>query len=78
GITAGLEVGKANGDGVVGETINGMRAGLMGRIAGIGDSLIVGSLIPILLRIALGMSTGGSAVGAIFYIIVWNLIAYFG
>ncbi|MDO4912734.1 MAG: PTS system mannose/fructose/sorbose family transporter subunit IID [Lactobacillus sp.] len=78
GITAGLEEAKANGDAVDGETINGMRAGLMGPIAGIGDSLIVGTLIPILLGIALGMSTGGSPVGAIFYIIVWNLIAYFG
>lgn len=78
GITAGLEEAKANGDAVDGETINGMRAGLMGPIAGIGDSLIVGTLIPILLGIALGMSTGGSPVGAIFYIIVWTLIAYFG
>lgn len=78
GVTAGLEEAKANGDAVDGETINGMRAGLMGQIAGIGDSLIVGTLIPILLGIALGMSTGGSPVGEICYIIVWNLIAYFG
>ena len=33
-----------------------MRAGLMGPIAGIGDSLIVGTLIPVLLGIALGLS----------------------
>ena len=26
----------------------------------------------------MGMSTGGSPLGAIFYIIVWNLFAYFG
>lgn len=26
----------------------------------------------------MGMSTGGSPLGAIFYIITWNLIAYFG
>ena len=32
----------------------------------------------ILLGIALGMSTGGSPLGAIMYIIVWNLFAYFG
>ena len=78
GITAGLEEARANGDGVDDETINGMRAGLMGPIAGIGDSLVVGTLIPVLLGIALGLSTGGSPVGAIFYIIVWNLLAYFG
>ena len=79
GITAGLEEARANGeDGVDEETINGLRAGLMGPVAGIGDSLIVGTMIPILLGIALGMSTGGSPIGAIFYIIVWNLFAYFG
>ena len=79
GITAGLEEARANGeDGVDEETINGLRAGLMGPVAGLGDSLIVGTVIPILLGIALGMSTGGSPIGAIFYIIAWNLFAYFG
>lgn len=79
GITAGLEEARANEeDGVDDETINGLRAGLMGPVAGIGDSLVVGTVIPILLGIALGMSTGGSPLGAIFYIIVWNLFAYFG
>ena len=73
GITAGLEEARANGEnGVDEETINGLRAGLMGPVAGIGDSLVVGTMIPILLGIALGMSTGGSPIGAIFYIIVWN------
>lgn len=79
GITAGLEEARSNGaDGVDDETINGLRAGLMGPIAGIGDSLVVGTLIPIILGIALGLSTDGSPIGAIFYIIVWNLLAYFG
>ncbi|MFC3927227.1 PTS system mannose/fructose/sorbose family transporter subunit IID [Streptococcus caprae] len=79
GITAGLEEARANGsDEVTDETINGLRAGLMGPVAGIGDSLVVGTLIPVILGIALGLSTGGSPIGAIFYIIVWNLLAYFG
>lgn len=79
GVTAGLEEARANGaEDVDEETINGLRAGLMGPVAGIGDSLIVGTLIPILIGIALGMSTGGSPLGAIFYIVVWNLLAYAG
>lgn len=78
GITASMEEARANDRGIDGETINDMRAGLMGPIAGIGDSLIDGTLIPILLGIALGMSNGGSPVGAIFYIVVWVLLAYFG
>lgn len=77
GITAGLEEARANGTGD-GEMINGIRAGLMGPVAGIGDSLIVGTLIPILLGIALGLSGGGSPLGAIFYIVAWNLIITLG
>ena len=78
GTTASMEEARDNGKGIDGETINDMRAGLMGPIAGIGDSLIDGTLIPILLGLALGMSQNGSPVGAIFYIIVWDLLAYFG
>jgi mannose/fructose/N-acetylgalactosamine-specific phosphotransferase system component IID len=73
GITAGLEEARANGAGEIDdEMINGIRAGLMGPLAGIGDSLIVGTYIPILLGIGLGFSKGGSVAGILFYIIVWN------
>lgn len=74
GITAGLEEARANGaEGIDDEMINGIRAGLMGPLAGIGDSLIVGTYIPILLGIALGFAEGGSVLGPLFYIIVWNV-----
>lgn len=79
GVTAGLEEARANGDeNIDDEMIAGMKAGLMGPIAGIGDSLVVGTLIPILLGIGLGLSTGGSALGPIFYIVSWLLIAILG
>ena len=48
----------------------------MGPLAGIGDSLVVGTLLPILLGIALGLSGGGSPLGAIFYILVWNIAMF--
>ena len=73
GITAGLEEARANGnEDIDDEMINGIRAGLMGPLAGIGDSLIVGTYIPVLLGIALGLCEGGSPLGIFFYIIVWN------
>ena len=50
----------------------------MGPLAGLGDSIIVGTFIPILLGIALGLSTGGSVIGPLFYIIAWNVLMYFG
>lgn len=78
GVTAGLEEARANGEEVDGDLINGIRAGLMGPLAGIGDSIVVGTLIPLLLGIALSMSTNGSPLGAVFYIVAWNLISVLG
>ncbi len=78
GLTVGLEEARANGEPMDAETINGIRAGLMGPLAGLGDSIIVGTFIPILLGIALGLSTGGNPLGPIFYIVVWNVFMYFG
>ena len=77
GITAGMEEARANGEDVDDETINGIRAGLMGPLAGMGDSLVVGTLLPILLGIALGLSGGGSVLGPIFFILVWNVGMFF-
>ena len=74
GITCGLEEARANGaEEIDDEFINSIRAGLMGPLAGIGDSLIVGTYIPILLGIALGLAEGGSPIGPLFYIVVWNV-----
>ena len=67
GVTVGLEEARANGQPIDDDTINGIR-----------DSLIVGTLIPILLGIAMGLAEGGNPLGPIFYIVVWNLLAYFG
>jgi mannose/fructose/N-acetylgalactosamine-specific phosphotransferase system component IID len=78
GLTAGLEEARANGEPVDDETINGIRAGLMGPLAGLGDSIVVGTFIPILLGIALGLAQGGSALGPVFYIVAWNALMYFG
>ena len=43
GITAGMKEARANGEPVDDETINGIRAGLMDPLAGIGDFLVVGT-----------------------------------
>ena len=78
GSTAGLKEARANGaEEIDDEMINGIRAGLMGPLAGIGDSLIVGTYIPVLLGIALGLAEGGSIIGPLFYIVVWNVTSIF-
>jgi mannose/fructose/N-acetylgalactosamine-specific phosphotransferase system component IID len=59
GMALGLEEKKANGEPIDGETINTLKVGLMGPIAGIGDSMIPGMLIPILLSIGMALAAGG-------------------
>ena len=46
----------------------------MGPFAGIGDSLLPGTLIPILLSIALGMCQHGEVIGPLFYIVTFLAI----
>ena len=58
GMVLGLEEKKANGEPIDGETINTLKVGLMGPIAGIGDSMIPGMLIPILLSIGMALAAG--------------------
>ncbi|MFN8648999.1 PTS system mannose/fructose/sorbose family transporter subunit IID [Streptococcus sp.] len=48
----------------------------MGPVAGIGDSLIVGTLIPVILGIAIGLSTWVVYQSVPYFTVVWNLLAY--
>lgn len=75
GVAAALEQQRANGAPINDEMINGVKAGIMGPMAGIGDSMIPGTLIPILLGIGIGISQGtGNPIGPIFYIIAYTVI----
>lgn len=79
GITVGLEEQHALGNKEInGEFINSLKVGLMGPVAGIGDSMIPGMIIPILLSIGMGLGQGGNVLGPIFYIVSYNLIAILG
>lgn len=82
GMTLALEEAKANGEPVEPEVINSTKSALMGPFAGIGDSILVGTYNPILLSIGIGLSAGGSPIGAIFFYLTWTisvvLLKYFG
>lgn len=79
GIAVGLEEQKALGNaGITGELINSLKIGLMGPLAGIGDSMVPGMLIPILLSIGMGLSANGSILGVLFYIVAFNSVVYLG
>ena len=74
GVTAALEEQRANGAPINDEMINSVKAGIMGPMAGIGDSMIPGTLIPILLAIGMSISADGNPFGPIFYIVSYTVI----
>ncbi len=67
GIMAALEEKKANGAEYTDETINSLKTGLMGPLAGVGDTVTQGLVKTILLAIAVGIAAEGSAVGPLFF-----------
>ena len=69
GLTIALEEEKAAGAPITGDAINSIKTGLMGPLAGIGDTLWQGTLVPILLSIAISIGSEGNVFGPIFYIV---------
>lgn len=67
GIIVSLEEERANGEDISDGMIHSIKTGLMGPIAGIGDSIVQGILIPILLSIGMGISAEGNPLGVVFY-----------
>lgn len=74
GITAAMEEERANGAPVSDEAMNAIKTGLMGPLAGIGDTLIQGAIIPILLAICIGISREGNVFGPILYTLLASAI----
>lgn len=79
GATLSMEEEKAKGNPIEGEIITGFKTGLMGPIAGIGDTLIHGTLKPIILSIAASLATSGIFLGGLvpfLYPLITILIGY--
>jgi PTS system mannose-specific IID component len=58
------------------ESINNIKVGLMGPFAGIGDSLGWGTVRPVLASVGAAMALGGSVLGPIFFLVMWNLFNF--
>lgn len=72
GITLALEETYANNpDDFDPEIISSTKNALMGPIAGLGDSLLIGTINPIFLSIGIGLSTNGSPVGPLVFLALW-------
>jgi mannose PTS system EIID component len=70
GITISMEEARANGAEIDDDTINAVKSGLMGPMAGVGDSITQGLVFPVMLSIGIGMASQGSLVGPFLYVLV--------
>ncbi len=74
GVTLALEEERANGAEIDDAAIQGVKVGMMGPLAGIGDPVFWFTVRPIVGAIAASLATGGSIIAPLFFFIVWNAI----
>lgn len=74
GVTLALEEERANGASVDDVTIQGVKVGMMGPLAGIGDPVFWFTVKPILGALAASLAIGGNILGPIIYFLGWNII----
>lgn len=67
GIVIAMEEERANGAPIDDDAISGVKTGLMGPFAGIGDTLWQGTLTPILLALGISLGSQGNLLGPIIY-----------
>lgn len=76
GVTLALEEDRANGAPVDDEAIQGVKVGMMGPLAGVGDPAFWFTLRPILGAMGAGLAISGNILGPILFFICWNVIRY--
>lgn len=69
GVVVGMEEDRALTGNTNQEVIRATKAALQGPVAGIGDSIVQGTLIPLLLGIGINLTQSAGVVGPIFYIV---------
>jgi len=88
GAVIAMEEQRANGADIDDDTINSVKSGLMGPLAGVGDTIDQGTITPILLSLGIGIAAGnagvagdGNPLGALIYLVaevaVMTALAYF-
>ncbi|GAA0346576.1 MULTISPECIES: PTS system mannose/fructose/sorbose family transporter subunit IID [Oceanobacillus] len=74
GVTLALEEERANGAPVDNKAIQGVKVGMMGPLAGIGDPIFWFTVRPILGALAASLALTGNILGPIIFFVAWNLI----
>lgn len=76
GVTLALEEDKANGAPVQDKAIQGVKVGMMGPLAGVGDPVFWFTVRPMLGALGASLAMGGSILGPIIFFVAWNLIRW--
>ncbi len=74
GVTLALEEERANGAPVDDQAIQGVKVGMMGPLAGVGDPVFWFTARPILGALGGSLAMGGSIAGPLLFFVVWNIM----
>lgn len=74
GVTLALEEERANGMPIDDVTIQGVKVGMMGPLAGIGDPVFWFTVRPILGALGASLAMAGNILGPIIFFLAWNII----
>ena len=74
GVTLALEEERANGAPVDDVAIQGVKVGMMGPLAGVGDPVFWFTVRPILGALGASIAMSGSVLGPILFFVLWNVI----
>ncbi|WP_294615186.1 mannose/fructose/sorbose PTS transporter subunit IID [uncultured Gilliamella sp.] len=74
GVTMAMEEARANGASINDGTINSLKIGLMGPLAGVGDPLVWGTLRPITAALGASLALSGNIAGPLLFFVLFNLV----
>ena len=74
GVTLALEEERANGAEINDQAIQGVKVGMMGPLAGVGDPVFWFTLRPILGALGASLALSGNIVGPLLFFFAWNII----
>lgn len=82
GVTIAMEEQRANGKEIDDAAINGIKVGLMGPLAGVGDPIYWGTARPVFAALGANLALNGNILGPILFFVLFNLVRlatrYFG
>lgn len=76
GVTLALEEERANGAEVDDAAIQGVKVGMMGPLAGVGDPVFWFTARPILGALGASLAISGNILGPILFFVLWNVIRW--